>query len=140
MSEYTTFQLLVNHFLPSADTNKYTDFFLTGLRNIFLYPTLPTESCNVVRQKHKSLHQYIRSGICFVPIEKREEIFAIFTTIQKHYMSFLKFYNVCKFKFLSKRVGKQYDLYFNDLDDCGNNSKFHCTNKLVYIPLKFMTY
>jgi len=125
----TTFHLLIKKLIPSINTNINTnDFFIIGLRNVLIQPfVLLTNVSNIynstVYQKHRSLHNYIRCDICFVPIEKREEIFALFTNIQKHYMSLLKFYNVCKFKILSKRLCKQYDLFFNDLDDSPDNLK-----------------
>ena len=118
----TTFHLLIKKLIPSINTNiTKKDFFITGLRNVLIQPfIILTNASNIYNsttyQKHRSLHNYIRCDICFVPIEKREEIFALFTSIQKHYMSFLKFYNVCKFKILSKHLCKQYDLFFNDLE------------------------
>ena len=121
-----TFHLLIKKIIPSINSNIHkNDFFITGLRNILLEPLCENTEFRLAsaHQKHKALHRYIRCDICFVPIEKREEIFAIFTTIQKHYMSLLKFYNICKFKLLMKKSCKQYDLFFNDLDECQDNVK-----------------
>ena len=121
-----TFHLLIKNTIPSINSNiRENDFFVIGLRNILLEPVLENTQFRLAtaHQKHTALHRYIRCDICFVPIEKREEIFAIFTNIQKHYMSLLKFYNICKFKLLTKKTNKQYDLFFNDLDECPNNLK-----------------
>lgn len=125
----TTFHLLIKKLVPSININiSKNDFFITGLRNVLIQPfVVLTNTANIYNntayQKHKSLHNYIRCDICFVPLEKREEIFALFTSIQKHYMSLLKFYNLCKFKLLSKHLSTQYDLFFNDLNDSPNNLK-----------------
>tara|TARA_B100000482_G_scaffold191146_2_gene175695 strand:+ start:79 stop:1467 length:1389 start_codon:yes stop_codon:yes gene_type:complete len=111
-----TYNSLVKHIIPSMNINLNNfDFFLNGLRTVLLQ--------HDYKYKHKAVYNFLRYDITFIPVEKREQVFDIFTLIQKHYFSLLNFSNICKFKLLSKKIDKQYDMFFNDLDDTPNHLK-----------------
>ena len=111
-----TFNSLVRHIIPPMNLDlKNVDFFSHGLRNILLQ--------HEPNRKHTAIYRYLRYDISFIPIEKREGIFHIFSVIQKHYLALSRFCNICRFKLLKNKIDNQYDLFFNDLNDCPNNLK-----------------
>ena len=103
---HSTFNSLVEIIVPNgvAKTIFDSDILLNGYKqSFFLY------------NKYKVLKDNIISNY-FLDEAKKAEFMEYFQTLQKHYFSFLKFYNICRHRIIKLNSDFNYDLFFNNLE------------------------